>query len=152
MNDSDGKKTLGLRGPGSRPGNVKQSFSHGRTKNVVVETKRKRVVVPKPGGAKPVAGAPSGAVGDPSRRPAGITDAEMERRLKAVQAARAREADEAAEREAEEKAREEERERRRAEMEAKEREDREREEALIEWRAGHKQEVAARRRAERASA
>ena len=54
MSDSDGKKTLGLRG-GSRPGNVKQSFSHGRTKNVVVETKRKRVVVPKPGAAKPAA-------------------------------------------------------------------------------------------------
>lgn len=51
MSDSDGKKTLGLRG-GSRPGNVKQSFSHGRTKNVVVETKRKRVVVPKPTAAK----------------------------------------------------------------------------------------------------
>ena len=47
MSDSDGKKTLGLRGRG--PGQVKQSFSHGRTKNVVVETKRKRVVVPKPG-------------------------------------------------------------------------------------------------------
>ena len=41
MSDSDGKKTLGLRG-GARPGNVKQSFSHGRTKSVVVETKRKR--------------------------------------------------------------------------------------------------------------
>ena len=52
MSDSDGKKTLGLRG-GARPGNVKQSFSHGRTKNVVVETKRKRVVVPKPGAQKP---------------------------------------------------------------------------------------------------
>lgn len=49
MSDTDGKKTLGVRGGGSRPGNVKQSFSHGRTKNVVVETKRKRVVVPKPG-------------------------------------------------------------------------------------------------------
>ena len=35
----------------ARSGNVKQSFSHGRTKNVVVETKRKRVVVPKPGAA-----------------------------------------------------------------------------------------------------
>ena len=102
MSDSDGKKTLGLRG--SRPSNVKQSFSHGRTKNVVVETKRKRVVVPKPGAAKPsAAGAKS--VGDPSKRPAGITDAEMERRLKAVQAAKAREAEEAAAREAEEKAR-----------------------------------------------
>ena len=50
MSDTDGKKPLGLRG-GSTPGQVKQSFSHGRTKAVVVETKRKRVVVPKPGAA-----------------------------------------------------------------------------------------------------
>ena len=54
----------------------------------------------------------------------------MDRRLKAVQAAKAREAEESAARAAEEKAREEERERRRAEAEAKEREEREREEAL----------------------
>ncbi|MFG6581763.1 translation initiation factor IF-2 [Sulfitobacter sp. 1A12779] len=128
MSDSDGKKTLGLRG-GARPGNVKQSFSHGRTKNVVVETKRKRVVVPKPGGQKST-GPGAGPIGDPKKRPAGITDAEMERRLKAVQAAKAREAEEAAQREAEEKARAEERERRRAEIEAKEREEREREESL----------------------
>ena len=66
MSDSDGKKTLGLRG-GSRPGNVKQSFSHGRTKNVVVETKRKRVVVPKPGAAKGGGGAAPSTSG--SRRP-----------------------------------------------------------------------------------
>ena len=52
MSDNDGKKPLGLRG-GARAGNVKQSFSHGRTKSVVVETKRKRVVVPKPGAAAP---------------------------------------------------------------------------------------------------
>jgi len=126
MSDSDGKKTLGLRG-GPRSGNVKQSFSHGRTKNVVVETKRKRVVVPKPGGAKS-SGAGSAKVGDPSRRPAGISDAEMERRLKALQAAKAREADEARQREEEERQRAEERERRRAEAEAKEREQREAEE------------------------
>ncbi|WP_425084183.1 translation initiation factor IF-2 [Ruegeria profundi] len=125
MSDNDGKKTLGLRG-GARPGNVKQSFSHGRTKNVVVETKRKRVVVPKPGAGKPGGGAtPSG---DPSRRPAGISDAEMARRMKALQAAKAREVEEAAAREAAEKAREEERARRRAEQEAKEREQREAEE------------------------
>ncbi len=127
MSDNEGRKTLGL--GGSRPSNVKQSFSHGRTKNVVVETKRKRVVVPKPGGQKPT-GPGAGPVGDPSKRPAGITDAEMDRRLKAVQAAKAREAEEAAAREAEEKARAEERERRRAEIEAKEQEDREREESL----------------------
>jgi translation initiation factor IF-2 len=127
MSDNDGRKTLGL--GGSRPSNVKQSFSHGRTKNVVVETKRKRVVVPKPGGQKPT-GPGAGPVGDPSKRPAGITDSEMDRRLKAVQAAKAREVEEAAAREAEEKARAEERERRRAEVEAKEAEDREREESL----------------------
>jgi len=126
MSDSDGKKTLGLRG-GSRPGNVKQSFSHGRTKNVVVETKRKRVVVPKPGAGKP-SGTPNSPVGSPSRRPAGISDTEMDRRLKAVQAAKAREVEEAANREAAEKARAEDRERRRAEIEAKEREEKEREE------------------------
>ena len=129
MSDNDGKKTLGLRG-GPRSGSVKQSFSHGRTKNVVVETKRKRVVVPKPGAAKPAGagGAGSAGAGGSGKRPAGITDAEMARRLKALQAAKAREVEESAEREAQERAREEERDRRRAEAEAKEREQREAEE------------------------
>jgi translation initiation factor IF-2 len=132
MSDTDGKKPLGLGGGSGRSGQVKQSFSHGRTHNVAVEVKRKRVIVPgKPaaaGGAR--AGSPSAIGGDPSKRPAGISDAEMERRLAALKAAKAREAEEAAQREAEEKAREEERDRRRLEIEAKEREDREREEAL----------------------
>ncbi len=127
MSDSDGKKTLGLRGRG--PGQVKQSFSHGRTKSVVVETKRKRVVVPKPGtsgaSGKPGAGSPAS---DPSKRPAGISDAELERRMKALAAAKAAEAEEAERRAQEERERAEERERRRAELEAKEREEREREE------------------------
>jgi translation initiation factor IF-2 len=69
MSDNDGKKTLGVRGGGPRAGNVKQSFSHGRTKNVVVETKRKRVVVPKPGASGKSAS--GGSIGDPSKRPAG---------------------------------------------------------------------------------
>ena len=125
MSDSDGKKTLGVRGGGPRSGNVKQSFSHGRSKNVVVETKRKRVVVPKPGAAKPAAG---GAGAGGASGAGGIQNAEMERRLKALQAAKAREAEEVAAREAEEKARIEERERRRAEQENKEREQREIEE------------------------
>ena len=128
MSDNDEKKPLGVRG-GSRPGSVKQSFSHGRTKNVVVETKRKRVVVPKPG-----SGQGTGASGKPSagsggqKRPAGVSEEEMQRRLKALSNAKAREADDAARREAEEKAREEERQRRRDEAEAKEREQREAEE------------------------
>ncbi len=127
MSDSDGKKTLGLRGGGSRPGKVKQSFSHGRTKSVVVETKRKRVVVPKAGAAKP-GGTSGGGSQSSGNRPGGISDAEMDRRLKAVQAAKAREVEEAAARLADEKAREADRERRRAEQEAKEREQREAEE------------------------
>ena len=127
MSDSDGKKTLGVRGSGPRSGNVKQSFSHGRSKNVVVETKRKRVVVPKPGAAKPAAGGAGAGAGGASGA-GGIQNAEMERRLKALQAAKAREAEEVATREAEEKARVEERERRRAEQEHKEREQREIEE------------------------
>ncbi|MDJ0995099.1 MAG: translation initiation factor IF-2 [Dinoroseobacter sp.] len=121
MSDTDGKKTLGLRS-GSRTGQVKQSFSHGRTKNVVVETKRKRVLVPKPG-----AGKAQGGAGE-ATKPAGATDAEMERRLKALAAAKARESEEEERRALEAKEREEERARRRAEIEAKEREEREREE------------------------
>ena len=122
MSDSDGKKTLGLRG-GARPGNVKQSFSHGRTKSVVVETKRKRVVVPKSTVNKSAGGSTPAAAS--MKRPAGISDVEMERRLKAVQAARAREVEDAAKRAAAELASEEERKRRRAEMEAQEAERRE---------------------------
>ena len=129
MSENDGKKTLGVRGPG-RPGQVKQSFSHGRTKNVVVETKRKRVVTPKPSTAKPEGGSAKPIGGDPKKRPAGITDAELERRMKALAAARAREADDAKLREEEEARRAEERERRRREIEEREQEEREREEAI----------------------
>lgn len=130
MSDTDGKKPLGLGGT-PRSGQVKQSFSHGRTKSVVVETKRKRVVVPKPGapGAAPAQGGKA-HLGDPKKRPAGISDAEMERRLAALRAAKAREVEDAERRAAEELQREEERARKREEIETKEREDREREEAL----------------------
>ncbi|WP_371055327.1 MULTISPECIES: translation initiation factor IF-2 [unclassified Rhodosalinus] len=147
MSENDGKKTLGLRS-GPRSGSVKQSFSHGRTKNVVVETKRKRVVVPKPSAAKSGgAGGAGGSGTTPSaggaKRPGGISEAEMDRRLKALQAAKARETEEAKEREEEERRRAEERERRRAEQEAKEREQREAEE-----RARQKAEEEEQRRAE----
>ena len=131
MSDTDGKKPLGL---GGKSGQVKQSFSHGRTKAVVVETKRKRVVVPKPAAPAPAAGpAPAGSSvprSDPARRPAGISDAEVERRLKALSVARQREAEEAVTRARDEAEREAERLRRREEAEAREREDREREASL----------------------
>ena len=123
MSDSDGKKTLGLRG-GPRSGNVKQSFSHGRSKSVVVETKRKRVVVPKPVTAKTMDGSTQTSEKTASARPSGVTDAEMERRMKALQAAKAREAEEKSERIAEEQTRQEERDRKIAEQEAKEKEQR----------------------------
>ena len=103
MNDNDGKKTLGVRS-GPRAGNVKQSFSHGRSKNVVVETKRKRVVVPKAGTSKTTI--QSSYKEGAKNLSSGITDTEMERRLKALQAAKAREADEVAQREANAKERE----------------------------------------------
>jgi translation initiation factor IF-2 len=133
MSDTDGKKPLGL-GGAPRSGQVKQSFSHGRTKSVVVETKRKRVVVPtaapKPGTPGAGQSAAPTNYGDPSKRPAGISDAEMERRMAALRAAKAREADDALRRAEEDRVREEDRALRRAEIEAKEREDRERAEAL----------------------
>ena len=119
MSDNDGKKTLGVRS-GPRAGNVKQSFSHGRSKNVVVETKRKRIVVPKAGTSKTTIQT-SNKEGS-KNLPSGITDTEMERRLKALQAAKAREADEVAQREANAKEREQEREQKRLEQENKQRE------------------------------
>ena len=148
MSDKDGKKPLGL--GGSRPSNVKQSFSHGRTNNVVVETKRKRVVVPKPGAAKLATGGPIMPVGgDPSKRPAGISDVELARRMKALAMSKARETEEAAKREAEEAERAAVREQRRAELEAKEAEDREREENL---KAKAEEEERKRLKAEKAKA
>ena len=131
MSDTDGKKPLGL-GGAPRSGQVKQSFSHGRTKSVVVETKRKRVVVPTKPGTAGSAGTPGGSpnLGDPSKRPAGISDAEMERRLSALRAAKAREAGDAERRALEERQREEDRQRRREEIETKDREERERLESL----------------------
>jgi translation initiation factor IF-2 len=130
MSDTDGKKPLGLGGT-PRSGQVKQSFSHGRTKSVVVETKRKRVVVPTKPGAPGAAPAASGNshLGDPSKRPAGISDAEMERRLSALRAAKAREAEDNERRVADGLAREEERARKREEIEVKEREETAREDA-----------------------
>jgi len=95
---SDEKKPLGLRNS-SGPGHVKQSFSHGRSKSVVVEKKRKRVIVPGKGGAD--------ASGGP--RPAGVSDLELDRRKKALMAAAAQENDRKAREDAETKTREAER-------------------------------------------
>ena len=151
MSDTDGKKPLGL-GGGSRSGQVKQSFSHGRTKSVVVETKRKRVMVPKPGVAGALAAGTPSHLGDPSKRPAGITDVEMERRLAALRNAKAREVEDAAKRLADDKLREDDRQKRRDEIEIKDREERERGElqrakAEEEKRAAAEAEIKAQRAA-----
>ena len=122
MSDEDNKdgKTLGLRS-GTQTSRVRQSFSHGRTKSVVVEKKRKRVFVPKSGaGGKPGTGTGSGP------RAVGISDAEMERRKKALKAAVAMEAERKTKEEAETARREADRAERRRDKEAKEQEEQDR--------------------------
>jgi len=154
MTDTDGKKPLGLGGT-PRSGQVKQSFSHGRTKSVVVETKRKRVTLPKPGAAvSPEVAAKASHLATPSKRPAGISEAEMERRLAALRNARAREAEDVAKRAEDDRMREEDRQKRRDEIESREREERERAEAarqkLAEEEAAKAEEAVKVRRADQA--
>lgn len=115
---SDDKKlTLGTRGKlgvgkSVETGQVRQSFSHGRTKAVVVERKKKRVMTP--GGAAPkrpeaeAAKAPSQPAFKPKRPTEdsdGSVSPDQERRLKILEEARKTKAAEEAEREAAEKAR-----------------------------------------------
>ncbi len=142
---NDGKgKTLGLRGGGTEKSHVRQSFSHGRSKSVVVETKRKRVIVPKAGSAKPGASAPS------QTRPgetASTTNAEMARRLKALESAQASEAERKARVEEAAAKREAEREAARTEKEQKEREVAERAERKAAEEAAKKREAEASKKA-----
>ena len=53
------KKTLTLKRPGMEQGTVRQNFSHGRVKSVVVETKKRKFARPD---EKPEAGSRRGAV------------------------------------------------------------------------------------------
>ena len=136
--DNDGKgRTLGLRGGGTETSHVRQSFSHGRTKSVTVERKRKRVIDPNRSGP---------AQGQGRGGSAGVSDVEMERRRKALMAAHA---EESQRKEKEVKAEEE----RKAEMArlraAKEAEERAVKEAEI---ARQRQEDEAREAAEKADA
>ena len=122
MTDNENKsgKKLGLLGGApSRPGQVRQSFSHGRSKSVVVETKRKRVVVPKHNTGTSQTNNSQTAT-TPSKTPGGISSSELDRRKKALAAARQREALDKDKRDAEEKSREQEREQKRAVLETKE--------------------------------
>ena len=145
MTDSENKsgKKLGLLGGApSRPGQVRQSFSHGRSKSVVVETKRKRVVVPKHNTGTSQTNN-SQTTTTPSKTPGGLSSSELDRRKKALAAARQREALDKDKRDAEEKSREQEREQKRAVLETKEKEDAERKEKEREKAEEEKRAVAA---------
>ena len=145
MTDNENKsgKKLGLLGGApSRPGQVRQSFSHGRSKSVVVETKRKRVVVPKHNTGTSQTNS-SQTTGTPSKTPGGISSSELDRRKKALAAARQREALDKDKRDADEKSREQEREEKRAVLETKEKEDAERKEREKERAEEEKRAVAA---------
>ena len=116
-NDTDAKKPGKLSiSKGAEAGRVRQSFSHGRSKTVVVETKKKRVVTPKTGPKRTLAKpAPKAAPKPETTAPAeeakaveapkpkapkgksavlqSLSDEEYARRVKALDAAKA--ADEA---------------------------------------------------------
>jgi translation initiation factor IF-2 len=151
MTDTDtkdeAKKRLGLARPGARlelrpeHAQVRQSFSHGRSKTVQVEVKKKRVAPPPPQPRLDVKPSPAGDGGrapgpriEPVKRPQvlrALTEEERQARARALQGAirdqevRAKDAearrleDEARRRADEERRRQEEEERQRAEAEAK---------------------------------
>jgi translation initiation factor IF-2 len=66
------KKTLTLKRPGVEQSTVRQNFSHGRTKSVVVETKKRKFSLPdqKPEVAPPIAAAPTPTPAAAPARPA----------------------------------------------------------------------------------
>jgi translation initiation factor IF-2 len=135
-NDNENDRNAGSRAPLTlkpRPGalsagTVKQSFSHGRSKTVVVETKRRRVDAPTsaPGGlggpspAEKQRAAPDGRPRDTPPRPAGggnlnLSAEELSARQRVLEAARADQERREAERAREAARRAEEEARRRAE-------------------------------------
>ncbi len=97
-----GRKPLTVSG-GAAGGTVKQSFSHGRSKQVVVETKKKkRVVVPnnnsRPGGAPSKGGKPMSAAAAAARK-LGLSEEELRARQAALSKRKADEEKRKAERE-----------------------------------------------------
>ncbi|MEM7059467.1 MAG: translation initiation factor IF-2 [Pseudomonadota bacterium] len=77
MSDQDGDNKTGGRGraPGGRSGSVRQSFSHGRSKAVVVEKKRKRII---PAGASGAGGVAAAAAAAAAAKASGATAAPTE--------------------------------------------------------------------------
>ncbi|MDX8440361.1 translation initiation factor IF-2 [Mesorhizobium australafricanum] len=134
------KKTLTLKRPGLEQGTVRQNFSHGRTKSVVVETKKRKfslpgdkpepvapsVFTPKPVAAAPVAAAPvvqqaPKAPPQPPERSGMVLNelsrGEMEARRKALEGSKAREVEDRQRAQEESKRRAEEEDRRKRERE-----------------------------------
>ena len=105
-------------------GQVRQSFSHGRSKSVLVEKRRKRVVKPgqeeaqaaAPVEAQPAPAAPTPAPPSAPAMPEGLSKAEQDKRLAAVAEAKIRAVEEAKQAEIDDK--------RRAEEDAKRAEER----------------------------
>lgn len=151
----NGRKPLTV-SRGKDTGTVKQSFSHGRSKQVVVEKKKKRIAPgaaggtgAKPAGAKPAAASASGAAKPVDKvaelaKKLGITEAE----LRARQAALLKQKAEEKKREAEAQAKAEAQQRLKEEQERLQAEERERAEA----EARRKAEEEALRKAEEEAA
>ena len=154
------KKTLSLKPAGVTQGTVRQNFSHGRTKSVVVETKKRKfsmpgdkpepaavaqVFKPKPApqpAPQPVAEAPKAPVAPPERLVLSeLSTCQIEARRKALEGSKVREVEDRQRAAEDAKRRQEEEERRR-----KEREDSARRQADEEARL--KTEAESRRRAE----
>ncbi len=109
--ESRPKKTLTLKSSGVSQGTVRQNFSHGRSKSVVVETRKRRITLP--GEAKPTvvlkrtsgtptpATAPSGAPAktepavsaSPASTLGGLSASELDARRRALQQAEIHEID-----------------------------------------------------------
>ncbi|MEL6785275.1 MAG: translation initiation factor IF-2, partial [Pseudomonadota bacterium] len=163
------RSTLSLR-PRGGPGTVKQSFSHGRSNNVVVETKKRRIVRPgdakesvfapkkesvaPPPPPKPAETKPAAAEAKPAKPVSNLSSGEMDARARALEEARQREAADAEKRRLEEERRAHEdaatrAAREKAEQEAKEEEERKAREAEAKKKA---EEEAARQAAADASA
>ncbi|PBB38113.1 translation initiation factor IF-2 [Mesorhizobium sp. WSM3868] len=165
------KKTLTLKRPGLEQGTVRQSFSHGRTKSVVVETKKRKFSLPgdKPEPVapsvftpKPAAAAPAPAVQEAPKAPPQpersgmvlneLSRGEMEARRRALEGSKAREIEDRQRAQEEAKRRAEEEERRKREREESARRQAEEEARLqTEAESRRRAEEEARRRAPQAA-
>ncbi|MEM9139825.1 MAG: translation initiation factor IF-2, partial [Pseudomonadota bacterium] len=76
MSDQDGDNKTRGRGTGGRSGSVRQSFSHGRSKAVVVEKKRKRIIPAGSSGGSVAAAAAAAAAAKASGAAAPTTTSE----------------------------------------------------------------------------